>query len=123
MKYQLSFCEIEQLSENVFETIAKEGIVLDKNCADEAWNFWNELRDKAFVLLVNCKNKYRHSFRGSREIGRHPLQQKTAILLNNAELEIEMKTVIEIKKLMEENYTQNQFFTDREEAIKWLSDI
>ena len=122
MKYHLSFCDIEQLSHNVFETIAKNGIVLDKDCANESWIFWQHLRDKPFGLLVNCQNSYSHSFEGSRQIGRHPLQQKTAILLNNDALEAEMKTVIEIKK-MTENYTQHQIFSDRDEAIKWLSDV
>jgi hypothetical protein len=83
MKYQLSYCDIEQLSDNVFETIAKKGITLDKKCADESWIFWQHLRDKPFGLLINCEIPFHYSFEGAREIGKHPLQQKTAILLNN----------------------------------------
>ena len=122
MKHHLSFCNIEQLSHNVFETVAKKNTVIDKNCANESWIFWHHLRDKPFGLLVNCQNLYSHSFEGSREIGKHPLQQKTAILLNNNELKTELETTIEIKQSTGDD-TPHQFFTDRNEAIKWLSDI
>ncbi len=122
MKYQLSFCNIEQLSENVFETIAQENIVLDKKCADESWNFWSNLREKPFGLLVNCKIPFRYSFEGSRDISKHPLQLKTAILIINSQLETEMKASMEIKKSTGDD-TPHQFFSNRNEAIKWLSDI
>lgn len=122
MKHHLSFCIIEQLSHNVFETIAIKNAVINKNCADESWIFWHHLRDKPFGLLVNCQNPYSHSFEGSREIGKHPFQQKTAILMNNNKLILEMKTTMEIKKSTGDG-SPHQFFSDRNEAIKWLSDI
>ncbi len=122
MKYQLSFCEIEQLSENVFEIIAKEGIAIDKNSTDESWNFWNDLRENPFGLLVNCINPYMISFEGSKEIGKHHFQQKTAILCSNDTQIAQMKAVVEIKKFIG-LYPHHLFFTDRDEAIRWLSDI
>ena len=122
MKYKLSFCKIKQLSENIFETIADVDIVLDKNCADESWAFWNNLRDRPFGLLVNCQNRHSHSFEGSRDIGTHPLQQKTAILLNNPEQEREMKTAMEIKRIVGKEIS-HQFFSNEAKAIKWLSDV
>ncbi len=122
MKYKLTNCEIKQLSDNIFEATPREGIVVDKNCVEECGELWNYLRDKPFGLLINCQNQYRHSYSGSREMGKHPLQKKTAILCNNAEQEVEMKTIIEIKKLTENSFNHN-FFSDRDKAIKWLSDI
>lgn len=122
MKYRLSFCEIEQLSDNVFETIPKEGIVLDKKCVDEVWNHWDKIRENPFGLLVNYKNTYTHSYEGARYVGKHPLQRKTAILCTNHELKEEIQKVIKIKK-MEGSYIYHQVFSDRNEALKWLSDI
>jgi len=122
MKYQLSFCEINQLFENVFETIPIEGSVINRNCVDECWSFWNKLRKKPFGLLVNCKNEFSFSPEGSLLIWKNPLQRKTAILLNNAEQGNEIKNAIESKKIAG-NYIYHQFFTDKKEAIKWLSDI
>ena len=124
MKYQLSFCEIEQLSENIFEVVVKEGTMLDKKCADEVWTFWNDLRDESFGLLVNCKNKYTRSFEGSLEVGKHPLQQKTAYFCNaddhysKEQLEITLQ-IIE----MTDHSGNHKVFTDRAEAIIWLADI
>jgi hypothetical protein len=122
MKYRLSFCEIEQLSVNIFETTPKEGIVLDRKCVDEVWNHWDKIRDKPFGLLVNYKNSYTHSVEGSRYVGKHPLQRKTAILCTKPELKKEIQKAIKIKK-MDGNYIYHQVFSDRDEAIKWLSDI
>jgi hypothetical protein len=122
MKHHLSFCDIEQLSHNVFETTAKNGITLDKKCADESWIFWQHVRDKPFGLLINCKIAFHYSFEGAREIGKHPLQQKTAILLNNDELDTEMKMTIDIKNSTGDD-TPRQFFSNRNEAIEWLSEI
>ena len=124
MKYKLSFSEIEQLSENIFEVVVKEGIVIDKNFTDEAWNFWDQLRDKPFGLLVNCKNKYSRSFEGALEIGKRHLQQKTAYLYNNDDhhSKEQLETTLKIIKLTNPS-GNHEIFTDREEAIKWLSDI
>jgi len=124
MKYQLSFCEIEQLSDNVFETVVKEGIVLDKNCSDEVCNFWNNLRDKPFGLLVNCKNKYSRSFEGSLEVGKHPLQQKTTYFCNADDRysKEQLKTTLQIIK-MTKHSANHKIFSDRDNAINWLSDI
>ena len=122
MKHQLSFCEIEQLSSNVFEIISKNGIIFDENCTNEISIFWHYSRNKPFGLLINCQNQNSRPFEASREIGKHPLQQKTAILLNYADLENKMEISAEIKKLIED-YTQHQFFSDRDKAIKWLSDV
>ena len=122
MKYQLSFCEIEQLSDNVFETTPKKGIVLDKKCVDEVWSHWDKIRDKPFGLLVNYKNTYTHSPEGARYVGKHPLQRKTAILCTDPELIKEIQKVVKIKK-MHGSYIYHQVFSDRDEALKWLSNI
>jgi len=120
MKYQLTFCDIEQLSDNVFEGIPKEGVKLDRNCFDEYRNFWEKLQDKPFGLLINCEKPFLFSFEGSKNASPHPLQQKTAILLNTNKLKENIKAAVKIKKLIENN-TTIEFFTDREEAILWLS--
>ena len=122
MNHQLSCCEIEQLSENVFEKIPKPDIVIDRNCANESWIFWHHLRKAPFGLLVNFDDPYYHTSLGSREILTHPLQQKTAILLNNAELETEFKKIVK-KKEVAGDYTHYKIFTDRDNAIDWLSAI
>ncbi len=44
MKYELSFCEIEQLSVNIFEVIINEGAIIDEKCAEEGRIFWHNLR-------------------------------------------------------------------------------
>jgi len=122
MKYQLSFCEIEQISDNVFEITHNEGTIINKECADESWNFWDKLRDKPFGFLINCNNTYKYSFEGSQVIGKHPFRLKTAMFCNDDKKLTEMKTAVELKKMME-NSTNHRFFTDKAEAINWLSDI
>ncbi len=124
MKYKLTNCDIEQLSENVFEASPKEGIVIDRICLDECATIWNEKRDNPFGLLINCKNSFSFSFEGARDAGQHPLQQKTAFLCNdNADkLEMKLRWTQQVKE-MSGIFCNLRAFADREEAIKWLSDI
>lgn len=107
MKYTLSFCDIIQIADNIFETIDREGITIDKECADDAWKFWDGLRKKPFGLLVNCKNSYSFSFEGAREIGTHPLQKNTAILVNNATQQKAFETKTTTKFFMRERQHLN----------------
>ncbi len=79
MRYQLSFCEIEQLSDNTFEVTTAEGAVIDDKCAKEANDFWLNLREEPFSILVNTNNSFSFSFIGSIEIGKNPLRKKTAL--------------------------------------------
>ncbi len=123
MKYQLSNCEIEQLSDNVFETTPKEGIVVDKKCASECHDLWDDIRDKPFGLLINCKNSFSLSLDGCLDIGKHPLQQKTAIFCGSiSELEMKGRTTSQIKEAGH-SWNDYKMFSDRDEAIKWFSDI
>ena len=122
MKHQLSYCEVEQLSDNIFEKTPKEGVVVDKNCLDECWSFWNNLTKKPFGLLVNWKNQFSFSFEGSRDIGKYSLIQKTAILINESDhhSKKQLSLALQVKK-MNGHYYNHKVFTDREEAINWLS--
>jgi len=36
IKYKLSFCEIEELSDNFFEVTINDGAAIDEKCAEEA---------------------------------------------------------------------------------------
>jgi hypothetical protein len=122
MKYQLSYAEIEQLSENIFEKIPKKEVVVDRNCLEESWDLWNKLRDEPFRLLINCKNRHRFSYEGSRDLGKHSLLQKTAILCDDEDYESkrQLQLTLQIKK-MSAHFWNHKVFTDREEAINWLT--
>jgi len=123
MKYQLSYCDIERLSDNILEVTPKKGIVVNQNTLNEYWALLDEIQNKPFGLLINRKNTYFRSFVGSMEIGKHPLQKRTAILYsNNKELERQLRKTQEIKKMSGHHWI-HKVFTDRDEAIKWLSDI
>ena len=61
MGYSLSFCDVYQITTDIFETIDREGVTIDDKCAEESWNFWNDLRKEPFALLVNCKNSFSFS--------------------------------------------------------------
>ncbi|MBU0484943.1 MAG: hypothetical protein KKB30_10570 [Proteobacteria bacterium] len=122
MKYSLSYCDITKISENIFEVVSKEGIVIDKNCAEEAWHFWDGLRKEPFGLLVNTQNSFSHSFEGARDIGLHPLQKKTALLSCNDKQETEFKTALQIKQVTGHN-ASHKTFRNRNEAIEWLNDL
>ena len=98
MKYQLSFCEIEQLSDNIFEVTTAEGTVIDDKCAKEANDFWLNLRKDPFCILINNRNSFSFSFTGSMEISKNPLRKKTAILLNNKKTEAEVSMTLDLKK-------------------------
>jgi hypothetical protein len=122
MKHSLSFCDVFQISENVFEAVAKEGVIIDKKCSEEAWNFWDTLRNEPFGLLVNHETSFSHSFEGSRDIGRHPLQNKTALLTYNNKQEQEFKMALKIIKITG-RHSPHKIFNDREKAIEWLNDL
>lgn len=119
MKYQLSFCEIEQLSDNIYEATINEGAIIDEDCANEAREFWFNLRAEPYNLLVNDQNRFSYSFAGSQKIGEHPLERKTAILVDNPVAKSQASTVLELKKLFG-NAENKKIFHKRDEAIAWL---
>jgi hypothetical protein len=124
MKYQLSNCEIEQLSDSIFEATPKEGIVVDKKCVDECWKHWDDTQQEQFGLLINCKHAFSFSFEGARDIYNHPLQQKTAIFVDKKDYESQ-ENITFILRVKETSglFLNCEIFTDRDEAIEWLSDV
>ena len=118
MKYSLSFCDITQIAGHIFEVIENENVTIDKECADESWKFWVELRTEPFNLLVHC-SEIPLSFRGAQEIGMHPLHQKIALLINNPGQEQKLEVVMDIKKMIGRPL-QYKVFNDREKAMEWL---
>ncbi len=119
MKYKLSFCEIKQLSDSIFEVTINEGAEIDEKCAEEAQIFWFNLRKEPYGLLVNNKNFFSYSFLGAKKIGDHSLERKTAVLVDNSLSVIQMSTVISLKELTGD-VDNIKVFEDRDEAIKWL---
>ena len=120
MTYTLSFCKIEQISDNIFEVTINDGAVIDERCAEEAEAFWHNLRKEPYSLLVNNRNRFLYSFMGSQKIGEHALERKTAVLVDDVESTAQMLTVIDLKK-MAGRAAQRQVFEDRNEAIEWLT--
>jgi len=98
MKYYLSFCEIEQLSEHVFEVTINDGVEIDEKCAQEGEEFWYTLRKEPYSLLVNNKNSFSFSFLGAQKIGDHALEKRTAILVNDTKTKHQMSVLMELKK-------------------------
>ena len=119
MKYKLSFCEIEQLSDNIFEVTINEGAIIDEKCAEEGRIFWHDLRKEPYGLLVNNKNRFSYSFMGSQKIGEHPLERKTAVLVDDPTSKNQMSMVMDLKKIVG-NVENKKVYQDRTEAIKWL---
>lgn len=119
MKYKLSFCEIEQLSENIFEVTINEGATVDEKCAEEGRLFWYDLRKEPYGLLVNNKNRFSYSFMGAQKIGDHSLERKTAVLIDDEISKEQMTMVMDLKKIAG-NAENRKVFQDREAAIKWL---
>ncbi len=122
MKYKLSFCEIEQLTDNIFEVTINTGTIIDENCAKEAEIFWHDLRKEPYGLLVNNKNKFSYSFMGSQKIGEHSLERKTAVLIENPISRDQMSMVLNLKKMVG-NIENRKVFQDKDEAIKWLESL
>lgn len=124
MKYELSHCEIEQVSENVFEGTPKVGIVVDKECVDECWKHWEKTRQEQFGLLINCKNKFSFSFEGAKDAFNHPLQLKTAIFCdeNDYQSQNNLRFILQVKEMTLYCWNHKLFY-DRNEAIEWLSDV
>ena len=119
MKYKLSFCEIEQLSDNIFEVTINDGAIIDEKCAEEAEIFWQDLRKEPYGLLVNNKNRFSYSFMGSQKIGEHSLERKTAVLVDNPISKDQISTVLDLKKMVG-NVENRKVFHDRDKAIEWL---
>ena len=124
MKYQLSKAVIEQLSSNILEITPMEGIVVDKNYLDECWKFYDEQREKPFGLLINLKNQHSCSFEGSRDTGTHPLIKKTAFLCKKDDFRSKkhLSLLMQVKE-MTGHFWNPKIFSDRNEAIEWLSKI
>ena len=119
MEYKLSFCKIEQLTDNIFEVTINAGAIIDEECALEAEKFWHELRKEPYRLLVNNKNHFSYSFLGAQKIGEHFLEQKTAVLVDNPSTEKQMTTVQNLKKTLGK-WINRKIFHNREEALRWL---
>ena len=119
MKYILSFCEIEQLSDNIFEVTVNEGVTIDQKCAEEAQMFWHELRKEPYDLLVNNKNRFSYSFIGMQKISAQSLERRTAVLIDENILIKEMSKGMDLKKMLG-NVENRKVFEDREEAMNWL---
>ena len=119
MKYTLSFCEIEPLSDNIFEVTINAGAVIDEKCSEESEIFWKGLRTEPYGLLVNNKNRFSYSFVGSQKIGEHSLERKTAVLVNDPISKRQISTVLDLKNMVG-NTENRKVFQDRDEAIKWL---
>ena len=119
MKYKLSFCEIEQFSDNIFEVTINAGAIIDEKCAEEAERFWHDLRTVPYGLLVNNKKRFSYSFMGAQKIGEHSLERKTAVLVDDPISKDPMSMVLDLKK-MAGNTENRKVFQDRDEAIKWL---
>jgi len=124
LRYSLSFCEVTRISNHIYETVDNEGIVIDAKCAKEAMDFWSELRQKPFGLLVNCKNSFSISFEGAQKIARHPLQQKTAILVYGEPQKRQMESMMSIKESFGHHDLHKVFYGGeavKSKAIEWLS--
>ena len=124
MEYKLTNCVIKQLSDNIFEIIPNKNIIVDRIYLEECWKFYDEQIKKPFRLLINLKNQHSCSFEGSRDTGTHLLIQKTAFLCN--EDDDHTKTHLDsimLTKRITKFFWRNHTFTDKNEAIKWLSDI
>jgi hypothetical protein len=122
MRYQLSFCEIEQLSDNIFEVTTAEGAIIDDKCAKEANDFWLNLRTEQFSILVNSENSFSFSFTGSIEIAANPLRRKTAILLSNKKTKADVEMTLDLKRT-KNPLEESRCFHDRAEAIEWLKTV
>ncbi len=110
MAYELSFCKIEQLSENTFEVTINDDVTIDGNCAREAQLFWHELRNEPYGLLVNASNQFVYSFDGARKIGGHPLERKTAILIDSKLSKDQMEVVLDIKSMFDRLGNKRVYF-------------
>ena len=121
MKHHLSFCDIEQLSEKVFEVTVAEGITLDNNHIKIFSIFFLGLRKKPFNILLNDKNSFRISFSGSIEIGRNHLINQIAILNNCPERKVRLDVALEIKN-SGGRFSEDKVFSDRIEALNWLNE-
>ena len=119
MKYKLSFCEIEQLSDDIFEVTINEGAEIDEKCAEDAQVFWHNLRKKPYNLLVNNNNSFSYSFLGAQKIGYHSLERKTAVLAGNNMSKVQIEIVLDLKEVAG-NSENRKVFQDRAEAMKWL---
>jgi hypothetical protein len=119
VKYILSFCEIEQLTDDIFEVTINDNAIIDEKCAEEAEIFWMELRNEPYRLLLNNKNQFSYSFIGAQKIGEHLLEKKKAVLIDCQLEDDPMSDVINLKKIA--GQTDNiKTFKDRGEALKWL---
>lgn len=122
MRYKLSFCEIDQLSEALFEVTINDGVTIDEKCAEEAKIFWQDLRKTPYGLLVNSKNRFSYSFMGSQKIGEYPLERKTAVLVDDPVSKRQMSIVMDLKNMVG-NAENKKVFQDRDEAIRWLETL
>jgi len=78
----------------------------------------NQLRTEPFGLLVIC-SELPLSFLGAQKIGDHPLQQKTALLLNKVSQEKKIADAMDIKEVIG-TPIRHKVFYNKAKALEWL---
>ncbi|MDP7593093.1 MAG: hypothetical protein QF552_10460 [Litorilituus sp.] len=80
MKYKLSFCTVNRLSDQIAEVIVNSGIEISIEMVEELEVFFAEYFTQPFGVLINKVNHYYYAFEAKLVIGSHAHLKAIAVV-------------------------------------------
>jgi hypothetical protein len=88
MKYELSFCSINILNENIAEVIVNKSVEMSIEMVEEYDEFLSTHFSSYFGLLINKVNRYDYSFEAKLSIASHEKLKVIAVINYSDESEV-----------------------------------
>ena len=117
--HRLSFCNINNIANNITEVKIDDDIVVDEPMVDEFHNWLAQHHNDKFGLLVNKTNHYTYTFEAQLKLGRIENMQAAAFFVKEHSSEVAIQAVMGIKKRRQ---MPNITFYNHQEAVDWLQD-
>lgn len=116
--YELSFANINILSDNIAEVIINDGVEMDLAMVDEYHAFLLSLLTAPFSLLINKLNKYSYDPEALREIATLKEINLMAVVSYSLSTTITTDYLTSFPRDVEWNL---KIFGNRDEALSWLN--
>ena len=116
--YQISFARIYMLAPNLGEVIVDGGVDINVAMVDEIHRCFSTIFTEKFSLLINKRNSYSTELEALMKFGTHAGIDKIAVFAPNKLAKLSADFSADIPSSAELNIL---VFTDREEALTWLT--
>jgi len=117
-QYELDFCRIILLRENIAEVIVNEGVEMDERMVDDYHALLCAKLSAPFSLLINKLNAYTYNFAAQKKLATIPQVHAMAVLVYNRISEASTEALIRLPREVDWNI---RVMHDREGALSWLN--